>query len=196
MLFSQYWSFQDTTLNVMFNEFKSGERGHMAFVQIENTGGPGDPFYETIGLVTLEDIIEEIIQQEIVDETDAITDNRTKKKRRRENFKSGSEGTNFHRGFGEGPKKIAISPQMTLAVFQYLSTTIEPFMTKHGFVSEVVLKRLLTMDVYREIKIKKETTTGNKCNVNDEELIIMTKGKPIDYFVLIIEGKLGILVLW
>ena len=66
----------------MFNEFKSGERGHMAFVQIENTGGPGDPFYETIGLVTLEDIIEEIIQQEIVDETDAITDNRTKKKRR------------------------------------------------------------------------------------------------------------------
>ncbi len=28
-----------------------------------NTSGDGDPFYETIGLITLEDIIEEIIQQ-------------------------------------------------------------------------------------------------------------------------------------
>ena len=171
----------------MFNEFKSGEKGHMAFVQDVNSGGEGDPFYETIGLVTLEDIIEEIIQQEIVDETDVITDNRTKKKRRRENFKSGTEGTTFHQMFGEGAKKVAISPQLTLAVFQYLTTSIEPF--KGTFVSEVVLKRLLTMDVYREIKIKKESTTGVKVKVNEEDLIIMTKGKPVDYFVLIIEGE-------
>ena len=54
---------QNTPLNVMFNDFKSGERGHMAFVQEVNSSGEGDPFYETVGLVTLEDIIEEIIQQ-------------------------------------------------------------------------------------------------------------------------------------
>ena len=116
----------------MFNVFKSGEKGHMAFVQAVNSSGEGDPFYETIGLVTLEDIIEEIIQQEIVDETDVVIDNRTKKKRRRENFKSGTEGTTFHQMFGEGgtKKTIAISPQLTLAVFQYLSTTIPPFKVK------------------------------------------------------------------
>ncbi len=34
----------------------------MAFVQDINTSEDGDPIYETIGLVTLEDIIEEIIQ--------------------------------------------------------------------------------------------------------------------------------------
>ena len=64
----------------MFNDFKVGTKGHLAFVQ-------GLKSNETIGVVTLEDIIEEIIQQEIVDETDKFTDNVTKKKRRRDNFK-------------------------------------------------------------------------------------------------------------
>jgi len=48
-------------------------KSHMAVVQTINDKGPGDPFYETVGLVTLEDIIEEIIQSEILDETDVIS---------------------------------------------------------------------------------------------------------------------------
>ena len=52
----------------------------------------------------------------------------------------------------------------------------------------MVLKRLLTMDLYREIKLKKDAN-GKQQKQNEEELILMTKGKAIDYFVLIIEGK-------
>ena len=62
-------AFNDDHLDQMLEEFKKGH-SHLAVVQRVNNEGSGDPFYEAIGIVTLEDILEEIIQSEIVDETD------------------------------------------------------------------------------------------------------------------------------
>ena len=45
-------------------------KSHLAIVQRVNNEGEGDPFYEVLGIVTLEDVIEEIIKSEILDETD------------------------------------------------------------------------------------------------------------------------------
>ena len=45
-------------------------KSHLAIVQKVNNEGEGDPFYEVLGLVTLEDVIEEIIKSEILDESD------------------------------------------------------------------------------------------------------------------------------
>ena len=61
--------FYDCHLDEMMTNFISG-KSHLAIVQQVNDSGEGDPFYEAMGVVTLEDILEEIIQAEIVDETD------------------------------------------------------------------------------------------------------------------------------
>lgn len=51
----------------------SAGKSHLAIVQKVNNEGEGDPFYEVLGLVTLEDVIEEIIKSEILDESDKFS---------------------------------------------------------------------------------------------------------------------------
>lgn len=111
-----FFVFEDVTLDVIFKDFKEGRKGHMAFVHHVNTAGDGDPFYETIGLVTLEDVIEEMIQAEIVDETDVYTDNRNKKKR------SSRDREKVYKVFKGGHQREPISQQLALATYQYLNT--------------------------------------------------------------------------
>lgn len=50
----------------MLEEFKKGDY-HLAMVQKVVQHENHDPIYELVGVVTLEDIVEEILQAEIVD---------------------------------------------------------------------------------------------------------------------------------
>lgn len=64
----------DDKLGDVLRELKKG-KSHMALVRdVNNEDETQDPFYEIKGIITLEDIIEEIIGGEIVDETDAFVD--------------------------------------------------------------------------------------------------------------------------
>ncbi|XP_011303756.1 metal transporter CNNM4 [Fopius arisanus] len=179
-----YFVFEDLTLDVMFQQFKEGHKGHMAFVQRVNSEGEGDPFYEVTGLVTLEDVIEELIQAEIMDETDVFTDNRSKRKRLN-NRPMMPDFTVFAEK--KENQRIHISPQLTLAMFQYLSTTVDPF--KPDTISETILRRLLKQDIIYHIKVKSREKARN-----DPGAVIYQQGKAVDYFVLILEGRVEVTV--
>ncbi|XP_045530368.1 unextended protein-like [Pieris brassicae] len=174
--------FEDVTLDIMFKQFKDGHKGHMAFVHRINNEGEGDPFYETIGLVTLEDVIEEMIQSEIVDETDVFLDNRTKRRRNKPQHKLQDFAAFAER---HDHRRIHISPQLTLATFQFLSTSVDAF--RPDTVSETVLRRLLKQDVIQHIKVKGKTK-------KDSSTYVFQQGKPVDYFVLILEGRVEVTV--
>jgi len=75
----------DTKLSEILKIFKAG-KAHLAIVNDVNNEGDGDPFYEVKGIITLEDIIEEIIGDEIIDETDVYIDIDKHKKVERRSF--------------------------------------------------------------------------------------------------------------
>lgn len=65
--------FKDTKLVNVLNAFKKGGT-HIGLIREVNTDSDINPKVEVRGIVTLEDIVEEILQEEIVDETDVYVD--------------------------------------------------------------------------------------------------------------------------
>uniref|UniRef100_A0A8C4RLG4 Metal transporter n=1 Tax=Erpetoichthys calabaricus TaxID=27687 RepID=A0A8C4RLG4_ERPCA len=172
--------FNDTKLDAMLEEFKKG-KSHLAIVQRVNNEGEGDPFYEVMGIVTLEDVIEEIIKSEILDETDLYTDNRTKRKvshhgRKQQDFSLFK--------VTENEMKINISPQLLLATHRFLATEVEPFKPCH--ISEKILLRLLKHpSVVQDLKFDER-------NKRSTEHFLFQRGKPVDYFVLVLQGRVEV----
>lgn len=167
----------DTTLDVAFNIFKEGRRGHMAFVtKPDKSDQKKRP--EVIGLVTLEDVIEELIQAEIVDEFDSIVDNRSKRKRERAKMAS-----DFLTVFAEKfeSKTVYISPQLRIAAYQYLQFEVDAF--KKDKISPNVLRRLLYQGVIYHITTKTKTKP---------EKPIICVGEPANAFVMVLEGRVEV----
>uniref|UniRef100_A0A3B5LZA9 Metal transporter n=1 Tax=Xiphophorus couchianus TaxID=32473 RepID=A0A3B5LZA9_9TELE len=173
---SLHFVFNDTKLDAMLEEFK--KTSHLAIVQRVNNEGEGDPFYEVLGIVTLEDVIEEIIKSEILDETD-LYDNKTKKKithrDRKQDFSAFKPTDN--------EMKVKISPQLLLAALRFLAT-LEPFFPAQ--MSEKILLRLLKLpNVIQELKYdaNNKRATGH---------YLYHRNKPVDYFILVLQGKVEV----
>ncbi|XP_064419201.1 metal transporter CNNM1 [Latimeria chalumnae] len=171
--------FNDTKLDAVLEEFKKG-KSHLAIVHRVNNEGEGDPFYEVLGIVTLEDVIEEIIMSEILDETDLYTDNRTKKK----TVHRESKQQDFSRFRVSDEFKVKVSPQLLLATHRFLATEVEPFKSTH--LSEKILLRLLKHpSVFQELKFDEK-------NKKAAAHFLYQRNRPIDYFVLILQGKVEV----
>ncbi|RHY02998.1 hypothetical protein DYB36_007080 [Aphanomyces astaci] len=63
----------DSSLGDVLRAFQLG-RTHLAIVHDVNNWSEVDPYYETQGVVTLEDIVEAILQADILDEGDLVSD--------------------------------------------------------------------------------------------------------------------------
>lgn len=169
--------FEDAKLDEVLNIFKTG-RSHMAFVQRIINDKDVDPYNEIIGVVTLEDVIEEIMQMEINDETDTLTDNRRKRRRKEAQVrKDFSHFTNL--GTGDSSFNI-VTPQLCLAAYQYLATTVEPFSPKH--LSDSILKRLLSQKIFYKVRLEDDDSLKR----------LYTTGEPADYFIMILEGRVHV----
>ena len=186
---------EDTTLDVMLETFKQGKT-HIAFVQkFDDLFGDGHlttigvcvstitiifPTPPPTGLVTLEDVLEEIIQAEITDEMDVDNVNKEKfrKMMHRQDFSVFRSELATH----------LISPQLRLAAFQFLAMTLKPF--SRGFMTANVLHRLIN---YPGIATQYRLDYDNEDDVAVSREIY-SPGRECDYFVLILEGRVEVCV--
>ncbi|XP_059401491.1 metal transporter CNNM3-like isoform X1 [Carassius carassius] len=181
-----HYVFNDTKLDAMLEEFKKGN-SHLAIVQKVNNEGEGDPFYEVLGLVTLEDVIEEIIKSEILDESDGYMD--MKVKRPMAPVEIPLEPRSVHDEFSifkppEGEPKIRTSPQLLLATHRFLSREVEHFSPQR--VSERVLFHLL-----RHPSVNQEVKFDPAVRLSPDHYLY-TRNHPVDYFILLLQGRVEV----
>ncbi|GAA6095416.1 metal transporter CNNM4 isoform X1 [Tachysurus ichikawai] len=173
-----HFVFHDTKLDAMLEEFKKG-KSHLAIVQRVNNEGDGDPFYEVLGLVTLEDVIEEIIKSEILDESDLYTDNRNRKK-----VDPNKNKRDFSAFIHESESKVKISPQLLLAAHRFLATEVSLFNPLQ--ISDKILLRILKHpDVIQDLRF-------NENDKRSQQHYLYQRGKPVDYFILILQGRVEV----
>ncbi|KAK3521825.1 hypothetical protein QTP70_018561 [Hemibagrus guttatus] len=173
-----HFVFHDTKLDAMLEEFKKG-KSHLAIVQRVNNEGEGDPFYEVLGLVTLEDVIEEIIKSEILDESDLYTDNRNRKK-----VDPNKNKRDFSAFKHESESKVKISPQLLLAAHRFLATEVSLFNPLQ--ISDKILLRILKHpDVIQDLQF-------NESDKRSQQHYLYQRGKPVDYFILILQGRVEV----
>jgi hypothetical protein len=137
-----------------------------------------DPVYEVVGVVTLEDIVEEILQAEIVDETDAITDNvhRIKRRRLRDDYTHFLDAEN---------SSFQISMQMQFVTIQWLTANVPAFESK--YINRNVIEKIIQKNVH---KVEYTNLSANDTKVILPRQKIYQKKQLSDKFILILEGRM------
>jgi len=184
------YTHEETPLDDVLKMFKEG-KSHLAFVRQIYEPDSLDPFYEITGIVTLEDVIEEILQTEIVDETDTLSDNRMKRRRKDVHPKDYSDFAKIGGGLG---RDTVVSPQMALAAFQFLSCAIDAF--KENCMSAATLRKLMAQKVYFTVRVSQDDDddASDDTPAGDHAVNLYKEGTPADFFILVIEGRVRVTV--
>jgi len=172
----------DDKLGDVLAELKKGS-SHLAIVRdVNNTNASQDPFYEVKGIITLEDIIEKIIGDTIVDETDEYVDStRRIKVDRAENF----EWARLRLLDAKIVDEL-LSPDEVKAVTAHLRMN---YASTVQLLTDNQLFRLVATTPVSYLETAKHEL-GNK--LPDD--LLYKKGEPSDICTLILSGKVTILV--
>jgi len=175
-------------VKTVMSEFLHG-RSHLAIVRDQVASKKnGDIIYENVGIVTLEDIIENILKMEIEDEFDYGVAAPSDKSRNDEILKL----FDYRRTRGmEG-----MPPQEKLVVYRHLCREVEVFMQQHRAVEDVDLQNLLASgSVHKVIQDswirERNSDPGAKANLMIEEggHLLYSKGVQTEFFTFILDGK-------
>ena len=149
--------FYDSHLRELLQIMKSG-RAHMAVVHDINNQGSGDPFRVNMGIVTLEDVIESILNMEIEDESDitATAAGPTSP--------AGAEGsgllitTTGREAIADRYRRRnlpqSLTPNEEGAVLNFLKENVDVFVGSTRKVSDEGMKRLIRQGKVMDIKVK------------------------------------------
>eukprot|EP01080_Neovahlkampfia_damariscottae_P002288 gene2288-2461_t len=164
--------FPDAKLEEILKVFKTG-KSHLAVVHDVRYPENGDPFYVTLGIVTLEDVIEEILKEEIADETEVIEiDNLTNQQITKQ--KAVGVGISL---LSKKTKTERLTPQQAVAVGSFLSKTYEEF-------------RILPDDALQTLLGKSHVISLNFSS--KEDTFIYQRNIEAKFFMLVLNGKIEI----
>lgn len=172
----------DDTLGDVLRDLRNG-KSHLALVRdVNNSDETLDPFFEVLGIITMEDIIEEIIGGEIIDETDQFCDGtHSVPVNRTEGFKWAALGLLDSKLVDE-----RLSFDETKAVVAHLSKNFPSFFSliSDGQLHRLVAETPVSVLPTAEIKIGQE--------VPDD--LLYRRRVETDVCVLILSGKVTALV--
>uniref|UniRef100_A0A1I7SCQ6 Metal transporter CNNM2 n=2 Tax=Bursaphelenchus xylophilus TaxID=6326 RepID=A0A1I7SCQ6_BURXY len=155
----------ETNLHNMLEEFKTGDY-HLAIVQ--------DDEENAIGIITLEDIVEEILQAEIIDESDTIIDNRYRQKRAR-------KVSRVDAGIDTELKSIGVSAITVIA--NWLRSNFPVF--QEQFLETRALVQLIKNNLH-QVDFSRESVLDR--HHKHHHLDLYTQGVISRRFILILEG--------
>jgi metal transporter CNNM len=172
----------DDTLGDVLAVLKKG-KSHLAVVRdVNNADEKQDPFYEVKGIITLEDIVERIIGDSIVDETDAYVDDKQSVRRDR----------------GETFEWARLRLLDTKIVDEMLSASEIDAITAHLKANHSEPFQMLTdSQLTRLVSSTPVTTYPTATHELDKNLpneLLYEKNVQSDTFTLILSGKVTIFV--
>ncbi len=163
---------KDDTLQHLLEIFVKTSQ-HLAFVQdvVTNSNKNSntiaittldlDNWYEYVGIITLEDVIEHVLQTQLIDEHDNFVDN---KRMLRTNRLNRIDWNMLHIFDHRQRVLTTLPPQELQAVYHFLSQTIKPFTPKNRLVSEASIKNLLATSSVMRVVVNQDDQVKNNIN--------------------------------